>query len=607
MSGPSDIGILSTVTTATLTDVWLVLAFQTPTVSSLMSAHLTPEISTALVDAALRDLINRRPVRLLPGIKRQHKYRANLQAAFPALFAPARAKAIRDRVRLIENISRSVERCRKPPQRQSEARGQITGAAGSSQDPFRHDEPVTQQSVSDLKTRHRLFAAMIHNTGTAQRDKRLKSLTVAHTSASMAENVSELPSLTDHLSLFDHLPAASVLGQQDLLLNELEDVAETGYGRGLAPGEAIYAEPTRSACSTPLLEELYSSQDMEATIVDYIWETEIFSASGASPTFSSMSPGAHSQLETDVSMLSQPANIYGESLSAQTSGGSCVWSMIGEKGNELTHSFISPDQPNSNRFSYLHVETPDTVTTFADGIFDTDIGDDLLKYELFASRDVAMKEPPRPLSTPTFAFRKLPDATKRHSACFEDENLLQDLDFAMGPTIDACPSLAELLQDEKFDRDMWARRRSRAFVPSPQIYREGANDYLKGGGRGWSFKSRSSDVQQTESPPLAACAEEGSASTADQQYVGSYFSKHSSSVSPSSSAQQSPRDIKMPRRGSLLRNLSNRSKSISEQEILDFNLSRLDDRVVDVKRRKTVADYEGREPKENEDDEMLFT
>jgi hypothetical protein len=637
---PNDICCPSSFASAILSDLQLILTFGTGRGSSTEENGLTLDTAMALLDAALRDLISRRPLRLIPGVKRQDTYSANLQQTFPALFAPTQTKAMADRARLIESINLSITKYRGALDSCHE---QVTGSGRCTS---RKGQRVVDEPFSS-----RLFAALCHNTNNAKSDKLLKPLKRSSSDSAMTLGAwDDLPLMTDHLSLLEDTHSDSELGQEDELFEELGPGGEICDAFLLEPQHSLYCEGLAELCSTGSFQELSFHEDCDHTDLDgrldFALGKESASLNSEPAPFSPLLTGqyTHNQLETDVSTLMHSSDTDSGATSSQWSDSLLERGLIGEEGCELTHELLS-EEPNLRAAADYDMQVERvTITGIAtacadlhlnplvhdtiledcipgcrdDGIFgSTDeciLGSVVEDISTKADDNVSDDNPidpandkmaKRPNSTPGFVFKTY--VTQSQPESIDEEKAGFGLDVCTNPAADICPSLGELLAEEKFCRDMWSRRRSRACITSPKIYRDGANDYLKGGGRGWSFKSRANDNQQTESPPLAV-VEEGKGSPAEGCNDASYFSKRASVALPVSSAAPSPTDNPyMPRRGSLLRGLSRRSQSISDAGLLDMELKSIEERDVNVKRRKTAKDYDGRQEKEDEEDEMLFS
>jgi hypothetical protein len=636
---PNDIYCPSSFASATLSDLQLILTFGTGTGSFSEENGFSLDTVMALLDAALRDLISRRPLRLLPGVKRQDTYSATLQQAFPALFAPTQTKAMADRARLIDSIALSINKCRRAldsPQAQIAVSARCTS----------EDERVPDEPISS-----RLFAALCSNTDITKREKLLTPL--KRSSSDSARTLGawdDLSLMTDHLSLLDDTTHTySDPGQEDELFEELGPAGEICGAFLSQPQHSRCCEDLAESSSTGSFQDLTCHRDGEYREFDGRLNSDSSQDSGSFNSdpalFSPLSSGqyTHNRLENDVSTLMHSTKIDAAGFASGWNDLLSEWGLIGEEDYELTHELLSDEPKLQGAADYdmqvervtqsgiatacvdLHLDPVVQDSILEDCVFGA--GDDVIFGPaancIFGSRIEDISTPDddnvfddatikitkdkmaqRPNSTPGFVFKTY--VTQSQPASIDEEKPGFGVDMYTNPAADACPSLGELLAEEKFCRDMWSRRRSRACITSPKIYRDGANDYLKGGGRGWSFKSRASDTQQSDSPPLAV-VEEGKGSPADGFKDASYFSKRASVALPVTSAAPSPNDNPyMPRRGSLLRGLSRRSQSISDAGLLDLELKSIEEREVNVKRRRTSKDYEGREQKEEEEEEMLF-
>ncbi|KAK5064734.1 hypothetical protein LTR84_000568 [Exophiala bonariae] len=174
-------------------------------------------------------------------------------------------------------------------------------------------------------------------------------------------------------------------------------------------------------------------------------------------------------------------------------------------------------------------------------------------------------------------------------------------------------SLSDVLGNDHLLWHMWKRRasvapRGEADIEDMKILYESDPD-MKLFAKDWNMDNRdmgsssNGEPMLQEMPSQLGKTSSSASPTADRR---SYFTPSRSSSSSSSPAQ-TPSDAKLQRRGSMLKRLSWGGRSHS-MESAGLNMTSLDGRDFEVKRRRTMEDYATMEKETNGDasNEMLF-
>ena len=611
---PNEVNCPASMPTARLIDVRMQLDFRDCRQDENMSTAPQPASLTAMVDAALRDLISHSPPRLAAGIRRCFPYGNNLQDTFPAIFCPGRSKAVLDRLRLISSITQSLTTCKREPKEQRSNVGPTDSSFIEAEQEKTRNQELGGHPIATIEDS--LFMSLVHNTRNTKGGKALKSLTTEAMRKNGSVQLNELPDINEHLSLFDRLIEASDASPISLFFGDFDGSEREGKAASCpgspkrSPEDAVEVtdESPQRIRATPSFEELIFTPPADGTFLEHCNPGNALASrrcSEAASDIMRLSRFADQQpiweLESDMLMLREPLVLIEEAEAHFSSHSSANLDVIGEAG-KLTQSSIRRSPPDDYApMKYLEGELHALTTSDAQqgdkGNIDS-FPEDFFAFDLQQS---SFGRPPARLDFINEPLELLDDHRSTTSSSDDLELICWSQQSETPMTSSGDLSLAELLEGDKFSREMWNRRRSTVMDSIPTTY--SPRSTTRSLGAGWSLKSPPSEIKQTPTRPTTGRSRDNGRSPSDDDNRR-IFSKRSS-VSSASSASQSPTEEKSHRRGNLLRRLSRSSKSSSDQEMLDLDLSRIDQRAVEVKRRKTIEDYDMGDARE-EDDDMLF-
>ena len=616
----NDINCPSSTSTATLTEIWLQLDFEPFNQYERMSSWARHAALVATVDAVLRDLLCQIRPRLTAGVRRGFSFGSNLQDVFPAIFCPGRSKAMSDRLRLVSSISQSIIKCRSKSTRLVLGYIESTFAEAPEEARCRQERHHHQEELENS-----LFMGLIHNTGNAKGAKVLKPLTATQARSKASLQSGEFSMITNDLELLHPPIQAADASFINLFLDDHNDSKRDSevYQGARSPQaepkcvDEVAVEVAARSQASPAFEDLTDAVsvgdplpedcELRGPLAD---RSRIESSFKPSPLSSFTDQQVILTLGDDVSMLREPFGLAEEAEARPSSDSSKGSDVIGED-DRLTQSWTrhSPRDDCSIRTTLLQVEAVPHASTTSD-IQRLDkpnlaLTDDLFGSDSYHSLETSLSAKPSFLIDGLEIFDS--DSSVSSLSDLALDCLSQELQVPMNNSIDEDLTLAELLGDAKFSPEMWARRRSTVMhsIPSAHV----ANPPMRTIGSGWSLRSPSKETkggpalpstthtQETRRPPVI---EE------DRRPI--FFKRSSTSSSASASTPQSPAEINSHRRDSLLKRWSGSSKTSSDQEMLDLDLHQIDKRAGEVKRRKTIEDYDMRDAGHDgqEEDDMLI-
>lgn len=611
----NDINCPATMPTARLTGTRLRFDFRESIRNTAQGQEITIKVLTSMIDTALLELINRRSPRPTVGVKKMSTYKGSLQNVFPAIFCPGRSKEVDSRVHLISKISSSIINCKKRSNLPDPHHMPANVVDGSEFVPTGWKQEICPDPVDTSTLQNSLFTAIVQNTGHNKRDKALQPLTSGVLREGLSKQLTELPDMTESLSLFDQSAREVGSSPTHLFFQYSDPVEEKNVEcptKHQVPTDvAVNHGPIPMLRALPSFEDITLEDPHDGTLLedcDSVHGLARQPCSEASSSFRSLSKVAYGfpnwEPDDHVSMLRETHALTEGCLPIVSSANAAWPGVIGEDGG-LTQSPTRSSPPDGcTRVMCLHEQVRALNASQHDKASEERLSEDL--FGTLALEQPLYQAPT--FSQPTISnVEHLATTKPLHTVPdFEGINLLQEVDYPMNIESVEEPSLADLLREEKFSQDMWNRRRSTAINDNPSTFQPSMP--TKTIGAGWRLKPAARDAQQTPTRPAASYQRRNSRSPVDQDDSRPYGSKRSSVTSISSSAPQSPTEQKPQRRDSLLRRWSRGSTSPSDQEMLDFDISSIEQRTVEVKRRKTIEDYDRQDRLEHgeEDEDMLF-
>ena len=520
----------------------------------------------ALLDGSVRSLVCRKPPRLTAGVRRSEDFESSLQAIFPAVFVPACLQAISTRTRLLPSILQSLQSYRRRASTDNLTRDDAAIQSHRREQPsLESGDPACEHSALE----RRIWSTLIAGSSANQRAPYLRTIRSSVQDPGLTEKLKDSRSNGSFAALDNDQYSKPMASAEDLATLQIA-------GRKKSPQQAPYD-------STPDFEE----DLLELSIVEENW-CESWALGAASDAVSS--DELSDDLLEELHLLNHPNH----SLSSHHDSVSVSDYPLRDAACRSVDALLG-HAPLLIEEGFLHDDAIGCETTHGSP------QSEMIGWDMELSQTATRCSP---LTSCLDMTEHEPLSGTSINASHPHEDLSDSHITHSTPVISSQNSLVSHYHQRPFHSH---RQDSKVDLSTDSI----SDEFFFFDHENFHFQSPTEQLVTRADDIMPHLQKPEPLHLRTEAHRPEYFdarpaSKRSSTASNFSAMSRSP-STKSSRGGKLLRHLSKKSKS-SDEDMLAFDPSSdIGTRSVEIKRRKTLDDYDMNDQHYNEeDDEMLF-